>query len=85
MKISILVVVVAAGVAGFASSSYAQDVKKLQPHPAATANPSLQDGRVDKPSATDSHPGEAGPARALPHTGNAVTPGGSSTAQSKQK
>ena len=85
MKSAILAVVVAAGVGGFASSSYAQDVKKLQQHPAAAADPSLQHGRADKPSATDSHAGEAGGAVAKPATGDAVAPGGSSTAQSKQK
>ena len=85
MKSAILVVVVAAGVGGFASSSYAQDVKKLQPHPAAAADPSLQQGKVDKPSGTDSHAGGAAPGLAKPSTGDAMAPGGSSAAQSKQK
>jgi hypothetical protein len=85
MKSAILAVVVAAGVGGFASSSYAQDVKKLQQHPAAAADSSLQHGRVNRPSTTDSHLGEAGAAVAKPRTGDAVAPGGTSTAQSKQK
>jgi len=62
MKSAILAVVVAAGVGGFASSSYAQDVKKLQQHPAAAADSSLQHGRVNLPTTTDSHLGEAGAA-----------------------
>jgi hypothetical protein len=85
MKSAFLAVVVATGVGGFASSSYAQDVKKLQQHPAAAADSSLQHGRVDLPSTNASHPGEAGAAVAKPRTGDTVAPGGTSTAQSKQK
>ena len=84
MKSAILAVVIAAGVCGFAFSSYAQDVKKLQPHPAAAADASLQRGRVDLPTTTASHPGGAGVAVAKPTTGDAIASGGKSTAQSKQ-
>ena len=84
MKSAILAVVVAAGVGGLASSSSAQDVMKLQHHPAAAADASLQKGRVDLPSTTASHPGGAGAAIAKPTTGDSVPSGGSSTAQSKQ-
>jgi hypothetical protein len=45
----------------------------------------LQHGRVNLPSTTDSHLGEAGAAVAKPRTGDAVAPGGTSIAQSKQK
>jgi hypothetical protein len=82
MKSAILAVVIAAGVSGFTSCSYAQQPKKLPPHPAAAANPSVQAGKVEVPrSATTSYPGEAA-ATAKPNTGEPVPSGGSSTAHS---
>jgi hypothetical protein len=85
MKSAILACVVAAGVGGIASSSYAQEVKKLPPHPAAAADPSLQHRAVELPSTTSSHPGAAGAPVAKPTTGDPVPSGGKSTAQSKQR
>ena len=84
MKNGIFAVLVAAGVVGFVFPSDAQDSKKLQPSPRAAADPSLQHGRVDLPSSNaPSHPGEASAATAKPTTGDAVAPGGTSTANSK--
>jgi hypothetical protein len=85
MKSAILAVVIAAGVGGFISSSDAQDIKKLQPHPAAAADQSLRQGSVGLPSTTASQPGEASADYAKPTTGDPVASGGTSTHQSKQK
>jgi hypothetical protein len=84
MKSAILAVVMAAGVGGFVSSSDAQDIKKLQPHPDAAADQSLRQGSVGLPSTTASHPGGASTNYAKPTTGDAVPSGGTSTGQSKQ-
>jgi hypothetical protein len=78
MKSAILAIVIA-----FVSSSNAQDLKKLQPHPAAAADQSLRQGDVGLPG-TASYPGAAGTNYANPTTGDAVASGGTSTAQSKQ-
>ena len=84
MKSAILAVVIAAGIGGFVSSSDAQDIKKLQPHPAAAADQSLRQRSVNLPSANS--PGEASAAAyAKPTTGDAVTSGGTSTDKSKKK
>jgi hypothetical protein len=83
MKNAILAAVIAAGVGGFVSSSDAQDVKKLRPHPDAAADQSLQQRSVELPSAGASHPGGASADRAKPKTGAAVSSGGTSTGQSK--
>jgi hypothetical protein len=92
MKSAILAIVVAAGVGGFASSSYAQDVKRLQQHPAAAADPSLQHGSVDLPSPTASDLGGPGvlgenlaPPLRNPRPAPALASGERSAAQSKQK
>ncbi len=86
MKSAILAVVIAAGIGGFVSSSDAQDIKKLQPHPAAAADQSLRQRSVNLPSGTDNSPGEASAAAyAKPTTGDAVTSGGTSTDKSKKK
>ena len=77
MKSAILAIVIA-----FVSSSNAQDLKKLQPHPAAATDQSLRQGDVGLPG-TASHPGAAGTDYAKPTTGDAVASGGTSTAQSK--
>jgi hypothetical protein len=84
MKNAILAVVITASVGGFVSSSDAQDVKKLRPHPDAAADQSLQRGNADLPTAGASHPGGASLERAKPKTGAAVSSGGTSTGQSKQ-
>jgi len=83
MKNAILAVVIAASVGGFASSSGAQDAKKLRPHPDAAADQSLQQRSVELPSAGASHPGGASADRAKPKTGAAVSSGGTSTGRSK--
>jgi pilus assembly protein FimV len=85
MKSAILAVVIAAGVGEFVSWSNAQDIKKLQLHPAAAADQSLRQGDVGLPSGTASHPGAAGTNYAKPATGDAVASGGTSTAQSRHK
>jgi len=82
MKSAILAVVIAAGVGEFVSSSNAQDLKKLQPHPAAAADQSLRQGDVGLPG-TATYLGAAGTNYAKPPTGDAVASGGTSTAQSR--
>jgi hypothetical protein len=84
MKSAILALVVAAGVNGFAPSSNAQDSKK-PPHPASAADQSLQKQGLDLPSSDVTHSGEASPGSPKPKTGDAVTSGAKSTAQSKKK
>ena len=83
MKSVILAAIVAAGVGGFASSSWAQEVKKLEHHPEATADSALQHGRLELPSPTASHGGGAGAAVAKPETGEPSAQGGQSTAEAK--
>jgi hypothetical protein len=83
MKHTILAVVMAAGIGGFVSSSDAQGIKKLQPHPDAAADQSLRQGSVGLPSQTAS-PGAASTDHPKPTTGAAVPSGGASTGQSKQ-
>jgi hypothetical protein len=84
MKSAILAAAVAVAVGGFASSSYAQDVKKLDYHPAAAMDASSQRGSVDLPAATVSQPGAtAASDPAKPMTGNSAAAGemtGNSTA-----
>ena len=75
MKSAILTVVIAAGVCGFVSSSDAQEIKKLRPHPEATADHSLQQGNAGLPSGTATHPGGASVDHPKPTTGEAVTSG----------
>jgi hypothetical protein len=87
MKGAILAVVIAAGVGGPFSSSDAQEVKKLPPHPAAAADPSLRQANPPTPQA--SYPGGAyvggsGAGYAKPVTGEAVVSGATSTNVSKQ-
>jgi hypothetical protein len=84
MKSAILVVVIAAGIGGSVSSSAAQDLKKLQPHPAAAANPSLRQESVELPSGTASYYGGASAASTKPTTSEAVASGVRSIAPSKQ-
>jgi len=84
MKSAILVVIVAAGVGGMASSSFAQEAKKLEQHPQAAADPALQRGRMELLSPTASHAGGAGAATARPETGPSVEQGGASTADAKR-
>ena len=90
MKSAILVVVFAAGVGVFASSSYAQERKELPLHPAAAADPSLQKSKVNLPSKKAAIPGEPGatvvnPGAAVvkPDTGEAVPSGGTTTVLSQ--
>ena len=85
MKSVILAAIVAAGVGGFASSSSAQEVKKLEHHPEATADSALQRGRLELPSPTASHGGGAGAGAAVakPETGEPRAQGGRSTAEAK--
>jgi len=97
MKSAILVVVFAAGVGVFASSSYAQERKALPLHPAAAADPSLQKSKVNLPSKKAAIPGEPGatvvnpgaavvnPGAAVvkPDTGEAVPSGGTTTVLSQ--
>ena len=83
MKSAIMVVIVAAGVGGLASSSYAQEARKLEHHPEAAADSALQHGRVELPSPMASHAGGAGGATARPETGPSVEQGGRSTADAK--
>lgn len=84
MKSAILVVVIAAGIGGAVSLSAAQDLRKLQAHPAAAADLTLRQESVELPSGTASYYGGAGVASKKPTTGTAVAPGGRSTTQSKQ-
>jgi hypothetical protein len=83
MKSAILPVIVAASLGAFASGSYAQEVKKLEYHPTAAADQSLQQGSLPLPSKMTTHAGEAGNVE-KPKTGEAVKPGGTLEAHSKQ-
>jgi hypothetical protein len=87
MKGAILAVVIAAAVGGFVSSSDAQDVKKLPPHPAAAADPSLRQAEPPSPKASypgGAYVGGASADHAKPATGEAVVSGATSTSESKQ-
>ena len=83
MRSGIMVVIIAAGVGGLASSAYAQEAKKLEHHPEAAADSALQQGRVELPSPMGRHAGGAGASAAKPETGPSVKQGGSSTAEAK--
>jgi hypothetical protein len=84
MKNAILAAILAAGVAGFVSSSDAQEVKKLRPHPDAAADQTLQQQSMEPPAGDATHPGGASTYRSKPKTGAAVASGGTSTSQSKK-
>jgi hypothetical protein len=83
MKSVILAIIVAAGVGGFASSSGAAEVKKLEPHPEATADAALLHESLGLPSPTASHTGGAGAALAKPETGEPSAQGGQSITEAK--
>ena len=82
MRSKLPIIIIAAGVLGFAASSAAQGVKKLPPSPRAAADPSLQQNQAPLPG-NSAAGGEAAAPKPKPPTGDPVTPGGSSTATSK--
>jgi hypothetical protein len=84
MKSAILAVVIAMGIGVFNSSSYAQEAKKLQLHPAAAANDSLRKGNAELPKKGAAiSPKEGSGAVARSDTGEAVPSGGTTNEASR--
>ena len=84
MKSLILAIIIATGAAAFASSSWAAEVKKLEPHPAARAESTSQNRSVALPSPDAAQAAEASATPLARPEAGLATDGGTSTVSSKQ-